>query len=226
MVAHSDKKSMTLKPNTEEVKKDFLSVALFDLVVDLFVEFLQKEHKSEFDCSTNLCDISVHLAHQDLRKPHEWFPKARQIKRKIIYHYGPTNSGKTMTSLQSLLKAKKGVYCAPLRMLAWEIFEKISKTGKKASLLTGEERKVNEDAEVMSCTIEMLNLEVEYDIAVIVLAAHAGRDPADQRLQARKRLVQRGAWPLRQRNPPLRRRASAAPHRAHVSLHRRPGRLQ
>jgi len=30
----------------------------------------------------------------DLRVPHEWYPKARLMKRKIIFHGGPTNSGK------------------------------------------------------------------------------------------------------------------------------------
>jgi len=158
-----------------------------------------------------------------MRKPHEWFPKAREIKRKIIYHYGPTNSGKTMTSLQALLKAKKGIYCAPLRLLAWEIFDKIGKTGKKVSLLTGEDRRVTEGAEVMSCTVEMANLETEYDIAVIVAAAHPGRDPADQRPEPRERLVQRGPRPVRQGDPPLRRRTRTAPHRAHLSADGRPG---
>lgn len=30
----------------------------------------------------------------DLRQPHEWYPHARLMKRNIIYHGGPTNSGK------------------------------------------------------------------------------------------------------------------------------------
>lgn len=30
----------------------------------------------------------------DLRIPHEWYPKTRLMRRKIIYHGGPTNSGK------------------------------------------------------------------------------------------------------------------------------------
>ncbi len=30
----------------------------------------------------------------DLRIPHEWYPHARIMKRKIFYHGGPTNSGK------------------------------------------------------------------------------------------------------------------------------------
>ena len=29
--------------------------------------------------------------------PHNWFPQARKLKRKIFYHLGPTNSGKTYT---------------------------------------------------------------------------------------------------------------------------------
>ncbi len=32
----------------------------------------------------------------DLRIPHEWYPATRLSKRKIIYHGGPTNSGKVL----------------------------------------------------------------------------------------------------------------------------------
>ncbi len=56
--------------------------------------------------------------------PHEWFPQARKMKRKIIYHHGPTNSGKTFSAMENLEKAEKGIYCAPLRLLAWEVFLK------------------------------------------------------------------------------------------------------
>lgn len=38
----------------------------------------------------------------DLSLPHEWYPYARLTKRKIIYHGGPTNSGKV--SQDSLLR--------------------------------------------------------------------------------------------------------------------------
>ena len=41
----------------------------------------------------------------DLRIPHEWYPYARLMKRKIIYHGGPTNSGKTYQALQRLKQA-------------------------------------------------------------------------------------------------------------------------
>ncbi len=56
--------------------------------------------------------------------PHQWFPEARQMApRKVHFHVGPTNSGKTREALEILKKAKTGVYCAPLRLLAWEISE-------------------------------------------------------------------------------------------------------
>lgn len=36
----------------------------------------------------------------DLRKPYLWYPVARAIQRRFIYHAGPTNSGKTFTALE------------------------------------------------------------------------------------------------------------------------------
>jgi replicative superfamily II helicase len=50
---------------------------------------------------------------------------------------GPTNSGKTKNALDALLKAKKGIYCAPLRLLAIEVHEKILSEGLMCNLLTG-----------------------------------------------------------------------------------------
>jgi hypothetical protein len=38
----------------------------------------------------------------DLRKPHQWFPVARSLTRRIIYHSGPTNSGKTYNALVAM----------------------------------------------------------------------------------------------------------------------------
>lgn len=50
--------------------------------------------------------------------------EARSMKRHVIYHAGPTNSGKTYHALQSYMKAESGIYCGPLRMLAGEIYRK------------------------------------------------------------------------------------------------------
>lgn len=69
--------------------------------------------------------------------PHEWFPKARKIKRRIHYHMGPTNSGKTRQAIKALQEAENGIYCAPLRLLAWEVQEKLQSQGVKCGLKTG-----------------------------------------------------------------------------------------
>lgn len=42
------------------------------------------------------------------RLPHEWFPVARSIKRRVTLHVGPTNSGKTYAALQRLKEATRG----------------------------------------------------------------------------------------------------------------------
>jgi hypothetical protein len=52
------------------------------------------------------------------------YPEARALTRKIIFHAGPTNSGKTFQALQRFLSAGSGVYCGPLKLLAVEVFNK------------------------------------------------------------------------------------------------------
>lgn len=59
------------------------------------------------------------------------------MKRTIHYHAGPTNSGKTHNALQALMKARSGLYCGPLRLLAVEIHERINAEGVLCNLLTG-----------------------------------------------------------------------------------------
>ena len=43
----------------------------------------------------------------------------------VVFHLGPTNSGKTYESLQALAATGSGVYAAPLRQLAHEAYEKL-----------------------------------------------------------------------------------------------------
>lgn len=59
------------------------------------------------------------------------YAAARQQRRKIIAHVGPTNSGKTFGALQAFMKAPSGLYCGPLRLLAHEVYEKVEKKKKK-----------------------------------------------------------------------------------------------
>lgn len=95
------------------------------------------------------------------------FPKTRQMDRHFYLHLGPTNSGKTYESIQRLKSAKHGVYLGPLRLLALEIYDTLTDAGVKCSMITGEEHINVEDCTVFSQTIETLDIEDIYDVAVI-----------------------------------------------------------
>ncbi len=93
--------------------------------------------------------------------------KARRKNRQIIYHMGPTNSGKTYNAIEALAKASRGCYLAPLRLLAGEIYDTLNTKGVPTTLLTGEEVIETPDAEHFSSTIEMARLKDEFDCVVI-----------------------------------------------------------
>ena len=83
-------------------------------------------------------------------------------------HYtGPTNSGKTYHALEALKNSNSGVYCAPLRLLALEVYEKLNET-LPAHLVTGDDRREEEqEAHHVACTMEMADLDTVRDVAVL-----------------------------------------------------------
>jgi ATP-dependent RNA helicase SUPV3L1/SUV3 len=93
--------------------------------------------------------------------------EARRMNRKIIYHMGPTNSGKTYHAIEALCKAPKGCYLAPLRLLASELYDTMNAKGVKTTLLTGEEVIEIPDSTHFSSTIEMAKLQTKFDCCVI-----------------------------------------------------------
>ncbi|MEA3228774.1 MAG: SUV3 C-terminal domain-containing protein, partial [Campylobacterota bacterium] len=95
------------------------------------------------------------------------FPMAREMRRKLTLHIGPTNSGKTYKAMQQLKSADTGYYLAPLRLLALEGYETLKAEGIESSLITGEEQILDDEATHISSTIEMLNFEVDVDVCVI-----------------------------------------------------------
>ena len=134
---------------------------------DIFPYFLTHAKKvfPHLDCLDDLRLIS------DLTDPPNWYPEARAINRKIIFHAGPTNSGKTYHALERFTTAKSGVYCGPLKMLAVEVHAKTNGRGTECDLVTGEERRLaredGEQASHVACTVEMTNLAQPYEVAVI-----------------------------------------------------------
>ncbi|WP_419677880.1 helicase-related protein [Aliarcobacter lanthieri] len=95
------------------------------------------------------------------------YPLARSLNRKLEFYVGPTNSGKTYNALLKLKEANSGLYLAPLRLLALEGYEDLKESNIEASLITGEEQQLNEDAAHVCSTIEMLDFDLEVDVAVI-----------------------------------------------------------
>ncbi|KAF8352214.1 ATP-dependent RNA helicase suv3, partial [Amanita rubescens] len=170
--------------------------------------------------NTKALDIMSHIRRltqvASRRHPAEEYPAARQMRRRIIMHVGPTNSGKTHCALRALAASPSGVYAGPLRLLAHEVWERLNlgeitplgvdeppprrntesrtsdglpdyfqshpnllrafDTGKRGNiahmrpcnLITGEEHRiVANSAPLMSCTVEMLSMRNEYDVAVV-----------------------------------------------------------
>ena len=151
---------MKLDPKSSTILSE-----LYREIFDKAIEVASVELNDSITANKSLINMS------DMRLPHEWYPRTRLMKRKIIFHGGPTNSGKTYQALKRLIQADPlkggGIYCGPLRLLALEVYEKLNREGVYTSLLTGQEKREVPFATHLSCTIEMMVIDKEYDVAVI-----------------------------------------------------------
>lgn len=155
-----------------------------ELVTVKFLEFLRREKPYEI-CKRSLKSLCKSFAESGIKsqiidmvpvRPETEFPQALQMERKFILHIGPTNCGKTYQALERLREAENGVYLGPLRLLALEVYEKMKEAQIPCTMLTGEERIYEDNSRIISSTIEMLDIEQKYDIAVIDEAQMVG-DP-------------------------------------------------
>jgi ATP-dependent RNA helicase SUPV3L1/SUV3 len=89
-------------------------------------------------------------------------PRRESVPLQTTLYLGPTNSGKTYNALQTLFSEYdanpdgKYVYAGPLRMLAFEVYEKmVEKYGDEVvGFITGEEQ-INPNAPLIAATAEM-----------------------------------------------------------------------
>jgi ATP-dependent RNA helicase SUPV3L1/SUV3 len=101
------------------------------------------------------------------------FETARKMARRFVALLGPTNSGKTHKAMEALAAAASGAYLAPLRLLALENYERLQSvvradgTPLAVSLVTGEERRLAENATHVASTVEMLDSATRVEVAVI-----------------------------------------------------------
>ncbi|MFD6442809.1 RNA helicase, partial [Peribacillus sp. NPDC060186] len=86
---------------------------------------------------------------------------------RYVLHIGETNTGKTHQALKKMKAAESGLYLAPLRLLALEVFDKMNAEGVPCSLKTGEEEKTVEGAKHFSCTVEMFHEKDYHEVIVI-----------------------------------------------------------
>lgn len=116
------------------------------------------------------CSVSrkpINIDFTDLTSPHTWYPTARRKKRNVYLHVGPTNSGKTYNALKRLESCSSGIYCGPLRLLAWEVAKRLNKAKVPCDLLTGQEQETVDGAQHKSVTVEMADVTSNYKCAVV-----------------------------------------------------------
>jgi len=117
--------SQTLAGIVRTLNNPHDTLSIDKTITRLFVDFATGGDSPSSNTTVNVLR-SIREA-TDFSHPAEWFPEARSIKRRIIMHVGPTNSGKTHQALQALAAAKTGYYAGPLRLLAHEIWDRLNK---------------------------------------------------------------------------------------------------
>lgn len=132
-----------------------------ELLFSRFQQFIRERYQDRVDTYAEL------VSSLDLRFPHLWYSEARGLRRKVVYHAGPTNSGKTYNALVAMRTAGSGVYCGPLRLLAMEVYDTLNSSGVFCNLLTGQERREVPGAQHTACTVEMASTTQSVDVAVI-----------------------------------------------------------
>lgn len=131
------------------------------LDIKRWLSYVSENHKYEF--TKKFADAIAKVHAFDLRS---YSPP--DTERRFILDIGPTNSGKTYSGMVELSKADSGVYLGPLRLLAMEAAEKLNdEMNCPCSLLTGEERHDVLGAKHVSSTVEMLDRDAHYEVAVI-----------------------------------------------------------
>ena len=82
-------------------------------------------------------------------------------KNKITAVLGPTNTGKTFLAIETMLSFDSGMIGFPLRLLAREVYDKITKKidPSNVALITGEEKIIPINAKYFLCTVESMPLD-------------------------------------------------------------------
>ena len=164
-----------LMPQLVQLDMDFLLPQQREGLNGEFLAYLRNERPGDI-CEKSLFTLYPEYKHSLIKgkivdlvptRPELEFPQALEMERRFILHIGPTNSGKTYQALERLKTASHGVYLGPLRLLALEVYEKMKDYDVPCTMLTGQECIEEPDSRVVASTVEMADMDDNYDIAVI-----------------------------------------------------------
>jgi ATP-dependent RNA helicase SUPV3L1/SUV3 len=82
---------------------------------------------------------------------------------------GPTNTGKTHRAVVRMLEHASGMIGLPLRLLAREVYDKITASIGEArvALVTGEEKRVPRRPDYWVCTVEAMPIDIDVDFLAV-----------------------------------------------------------
>ncbi|MGG0719422.1 DEAD/DEAH box helicase [Robertmurraya massiliosenegalensis] len=183
-------KSIKLAEIEELLSEELPEITLdfFNLIKEEYVDDLLTLAAVPFDPDRHEQILMDDLAQRDKRKEEELAAlrrKEEEEERRIdeifgqeylpqlgsniryVLHIGDTNTGKTHHALEQMKNGASGLYLAPLRLLALEVYDKLNADGVPCTLKTGEEEKLTVDAKHFSCTVEMFHESEYFDVVVI-----------------------------------------------------------
>ena len=159
----------------EDIHEEYLT----DLLKVAEVPFDEDVHREIFEQDYQEREIKLKAEHEALERKKEAEVRMMRdifgeeydpsLRRNVHYvlHIGETNTGKTHHALEKMKEAASGLYLAPLRLLALEVYDKLNAEGIPCSLKTGEEEKIVSGSEHISCTVEMFHEKEYYEVVVI-----------------------------------------------------------
>ncbi|WP_316569994.1 helicase-related protein [Neobacillus sp. YIM B06451] len=167
----------------EELADDFLERISGEYIEDLLrleaVPFDAETHKAIYESDMAMAEkrLAWEIAEAEQKAAEEQrmidevfgseYRPSTERNVKYVLHIGETNTGKTHHALEALKSAESGIYLAPLRLLALEVYDRLNADGVPCSLKTGEEEKEEPGAAHISCTVEMFHEKDYYEVAVI-----------------------------------------------------------
>ncbi len=90
-------------------------------------------------------------------------------KNKITAVLGPTNTGKTFLSIETMLSFDSGMIGFPLRLLAREVYDNVIQkiNPDKVALITGEEKIIPINAKYYLCTVESMPIDKNLEFVAV-----------------------------------------------------------